>query len=522
MSSLPLKAILFWIAVTLSPPDTSQVLVKGPDTTMAWTKQTAGWSLSTDRSVWNAEENTVSASIKGKAGKREADVASYIKGVKDHDWKESATLKLPPGASLAKEGETYVYTRDEGSDTAKRYVIRFRRDPAAAKHVQLGYVGETSDDKRSFADSGHAIAFDRPADAKYLSAIQIYASRYGLPQPPKEDFHVYVLDKDQKVVQDFLFPYSLIARGQQRWYTLDLPVTEVPERFHVALAFHAHQTKGIYLGLDRSVKESHSYTGLPGDGFQPVPEKYDWMVRARLVSDPSKAKSQPGAQQGRPAPATASAPHRPAGPVTADAIPAGATRLSHVGDASEDKRSLGGSGHAVAFDRPETARSVVAIQIYASRYGLPEPPAEDFHVWLVDKDRKVLQDFRFPYAKIARGPMHWYTLELPSPEVPEHFYVALSFNPEQTKGIYLGLDKSVKESHSYVGLPGDGFQPVPERYDWMVRVYLAAKAENILSNPGAEKGGEGPDDWCKERKSKASNMCGTRRLLSRARRVCVS
>ncbi len=342
-------------------------------------------------------------------------------------------------------------------------------------------MGETSDDKRSFADSGHAIAFDRPADAKYLTAVQIYASRYGLPQPPKEDFHVYVLDKDQKVAQDFLFPYSLVARGPQRWYTLDLPPTEVPERFHVALSFNAQQTKGIYLGLDKSVKQSHSYTGLPGNGFQPVPEKYDWMVRARLVSDASKVKSRPGPQLGRLAPTAANAAHGPSGPISSAAILSGATRLSHVGDASEDKRSLGGSGHAVAFDRPEEARSVVAIQIYASRYGLPDPPAEDFHVWLLDKERKVLKDFRFPYAKIARGPMRWYTLEFPSTEVPEHFYVALSFNPEQTKGIYLGLDKSVKESHSYAGLPEQGYEPINKQSDWMVRACLTTKAENILS-----------------------------------------
>ncbi len=243
------------------------------------------------------------------------------------------------------------------------------------------------------------------------------------------------------------------------------------------------------------MKQSHSYTGLPGNGFQPVPEKYDWMVRARLVSDASKVKSRPGPQLGRLAPTAANAAHGPSGPISSAAILSGATRLSHVGDASEDKRSLGGSGHAVAFDRPEEARSVVAIQIYASRYGLPDPPAEDFHVWLLDKERKVLKDFRFPYAKIARGPMRWYTLKFPSTEVPEHFYVALSFNPEQTKGIYLGLDKSVKESHSYAGLPEQGYEPINKQSDWMVRACLTTKAENILSNPGVEKGDEHPDDW---------------------------
>ena len=54
-------------------------------------------------------------------------------------------------------------------------------------------------------------------------------------------------------------------------------------------------------------------------------------------------------------------------------------------------------------------------------------------------------DFPFPYARIARGPRRWYTLELPATEVPEHFFVALAFNPEQTKGIYLGLDQGTAQ-----------------------------------------------------------------------------
>jgi len=124
-----LQAILFWIAVTLAPRDTSQILVEGHDATWAWTKQTAGWSLSADRSVWSAEENTVTTSTKGKERKSEEDVTRYVQGVKNHDWKESATLKLSASASLAKEKESYVFTLDKGSDTASRYVIRFRRNP---------------------------------------------------------------------------------------------------------------------------------------------------------------------------------------------------------------------------------------------------------------------------------------------------------------------------------------------------------------------------------------------------------
>ena len=173
--------------------------------------------------------------------------------------------------------------------------------PVAAKGpVRLGYTGESSTDKRSLGGSGHAIAFERPAAAKYLTMVQIYASRYGLPQPPNEDFHVYVLDNDQKVLQDVLFPYSCIQYGASgSWHRLYVPANETPERFYLAFAFNPQRTKGIYLGLDKNVEQSHSYIGLPDQGFQPVPEKYDWMVQAWLVSDAKKAKPPRGAIVGR-------------------------------------------------------------------------------------------------------------------------------------------------------------------------------------------------------------------------------
>jgi len=151
-------------------------------------------------------------------------------------------------------------------------------------------------------------------------------------------------------------------------------------------------------------------------------------------------------------------------------IPANAVRLSYVADL--DMRSLGGSGHAIAFDRPATARFLTAVSIYASRYGYPQAPQENFHICLLDQDRKVIKDFPFPYALVKRGEMRWYTFPVPHTEVPSHFFVALSFNPHQTKGIYLGLDRNVKESHSYIGLPTSELVKVKNNYDWMVRVYL--------------------------------------------------
>jgi len=151
--------------------------------------------------------------------------------------------------------------------------------------VRLGYVDNSAEGRRSIAGSGHAVKYRRPADGKYLVAVEMFASRYGHFSPPAEDFHIYVLDKKLKLIRAHPVPYSRIEWGSPRWHTLTLPAVVVPDVYYVALAFNPHQTKGIFLGLDESVKRSHSYVGLPTTGFEPVGEKSDWMVRSVLVPE---------------------------------------------------------------------------------------------------------------------------------------------------------------------------------------------------------------------------------------------
>ena len=155
--------------------------------------------------------------------------------------------------------------------------------------VRLSYVDNTAEGVRSIAGSGHAVKYRRPADGKYLMAVEIFAHRYGHYTAPTEDFHVYVLDEERKLIQACPVPYSRIEWGFPRWYTLPLPAVEVPEEYYVALTFNPHQTKGIYLGLDKSVERSHSYIGRPTTGFEPVGEKFDWMVRSVLVGEIPKS-----------------------------------------------------------------------------------------------------------------------------------------------------------------------------------------------------------------------------------------
>ena len=164
------------------------------------------------------------------------------------------------------------------------------------------------------------------------------------------------------------------------------------------------------------------------------------------------------------------APNLP--PLPPVAIPANAVKVSHVDDTAEGKQSYGGSGFAIRFDRPETASKLMAIELFASRYGMPQPPNEDIHVYLLDEDFEVLHKLTYPYRTFERGEERWYALAVDSLEVPERFCVGFFFNAHQTKGVYMGKDTDVEESHSFTGTVERGYKPVDDKHDWMVRLYF--------------------------------------------------
>jgi hypothetical protein len=98
---------------------------------------------------------------------------------------------------------------------------------------------------------------------------------------------------------------------------------------------------------------------------------------------------------------------RQATPIAKEAtIPDDAILVGRVAETSNDKRSLGGNGEAVRFERPDRADAVVVVSLYASRYGLPQPPEEDFHLYLLDAEQQVIKDMTFPYNRKQPQPSH--------------------------------------------------------------------------------------------------------------------
>ncbi len=153
--------------------------------------------------------------------------------------------------------------------------------------VTLKHDDGTREGQGSIAGSGHAVFFTRPPGEWYMDKAQIFGSRYGYPTPPDEDFVVYLTDADMNVIAEARAPYARFERGDWRWVFVDLPRVPAPDEFALCVSFDPTRTKGVYVGYDEGVAESHSKRALPGSHLEDVKGTFDWMIRLVLTSEPS-------------------------------------------------------------------------------------------------------------------------------------------------------------------------------------------------------------------------------------------
>jgi hypothetical protein len=317
------------------------------------------------------------------------------------------------------------------------------------------------------------VEFDRPRNLRFLEAVQIAGSRYGQTIPPVIDFRLYVLNAERQILADVPFPYALIERGDLLWYTLRTPSIEVPDRFYIAVAFNPGQTKGIYLGKDQNVEQSHSYVGLPDSGFEPVKESYDWMIRAYLSEEPSGDKAVMRLADWKP-------------PVEADPF-VDCIEARYDDGESDGIESYTGAGPALLF-RPADflgedlgSKNILlrGFRVYGSRYGSGfDPDKAVIKVSLIDPDGKVRWDGEFPYSLFSYREK-WVDLILKEPIPPgvsgiagDVWTVALDPEADKYKGVYFHYNQNPAESHSLVGTVEQGFELLPDR-QWMIRTYFS-------------------------------------------------
>lgn len=154
----------------------------------------------------------------------------------------------------------------------------------------------------------------------------------------------------------------------------------------------------------------------------------------------------------------------------------GGVLLKYDDGESDDMLSTAGSGHAVIFRAPEGSWALDYIEIYASRYGAEEPPAENFLIFVCDENFEVVGEVEKPYSTFERSDPKWYKISFDPIKTPQVFYVCVYFNPTATKGVYVHYDTDVAKSHSKSALPWSHVSDVNEEFDWMIRAHLV-KAE---------------------------------------------
>lgn len=361
--------------------------------------------------------------------------------------------------------------------------------------IKLSYTGDTSSDKRSLGASGHAMTFTRPEKAHFVESLEIFASRYGYPEPPQEDFHLYLLNEKNQIIADLKYPYSMIKRGDMRWYELRTPSIEVPETFTVALSFNPHQTKGIYLGLDTSTSESRALVGLPKDGFEKFNRPGNWMIRVAMSEKPTSEKGVQRLADWKP-------------PVKTDPFAGCIEAKYDTTITPENMQSYGGSGPAIDFPvmdflpkgTPLNKVTLRGVRLYAGRYGSGYPPeTTPLKVSIIDATGKVRWSGTFPYDLFNYKPA-WVDLPFPQP-LPltdlinsDNPAIRIAFDPEahQTKGIYFFYAKNPPTSHSFVGTVAKGFKPLPER-EWVVEAFLSGGEEQSATPLRGTKTGSQSD-----------------------------
>ena len=174
-------------------------------------------------------------------------------------------------------------------------------------------------------------------------------------------------------------------------------------------------------------------------------------------------------------PGVAGTPAGSGGNAKALAAPATAPSVLKYGVGKPDgKRSLGGSGEMIRFTLPEKQNAVVGIRIHGSRYGTPQPPKEDFLVYILSEDRtQILHTESFPYKLFERGDEKWVTVSFKSPAAASGtFWVAVDFRARQTKGVYVSFDTSTGGKYSKAGLPGTEAADVTFGGDWMIQALV--------------------------------------------------
>ena len=130
--------------------------------------------------------------------------------------KSDGLFDVAPGThKLALQMEGYA-SDDRSIEAHQRQITRIEavlRKPSG-QEAELGYVEDSSDANAEFCRFGLCGGLPTPGGDAVDGRRKALCRAYGYTQPPKEDFHIYLLDQDQKVLKQIPVPYANVGTGR--------------------------------------------------------------------------------------------------------------------------------------------------------------------------------------------------------------------------------------------------------------------------------------------------------------------
>lgn len=146
----------------------------------------------------------------------------------------------------------------------------------------LFYDGGSMADKLSMSGAAQTVLFRLPGGSWQLDGMKLFSARYGADEPPQEDISIYLCDESFNLLREVKVPYASFEKGDEKWQKVLFPPVDSTRTFYLGVDFHATAEKGVYVGMDKGVKRSHSRIAMPYGQVSDMKTTADWMIRAHL------------------------------------------------------------------------------------------------------------------------------------------------------------------------------------------------------------------------------------------------
>lgn len=161
--------------------------------------------------------------------------------------------------------------------------------------------------------------------------------------------------------------------------------------------------------------------------------------------------------------------------------PADAEALKRDSGTAAGQTSLPGSGHFTFFECGRGTWYLVAVDIYAMRYGQDTGDTAKWQLAVCNLNLKTLWAIEKPYSVIPRENAGWIRIAVPPVKLlvnqtgnGQAFWLNAAFDSSRTRGAEVGHDGAKNQTNSKAGLPDQPAQP-NQKFDWMIRAVVSEK-----------------------------------------------